>query len=69
MSTKRSNEYHEAKDREIRIARLKKALPHLEFTETGLKNLCSRFKISMEELDSVLKNIQQSKHKSSIHGR
>lgn len=42
------------KEKVKRVNLFLKALPHLEFTETGLKNICNRFGITQDELGQMI---------------
>lgn len=38
-----------------------KALPHLELSDTGLKNVCNRFRISLGELKGRIAKMKSNK--------
>jgi len=46
-------------DNEMKIIKFLKALPHLEFTDNGLSNVCKRLSISREQLDQYIDKVKQ----------
>lgn len=42
---------------ETRIMQFLKAVPHLEFSEKGIENICKRFEITKEELRERIQSV------------
>lgn len=49
-------------DQDNRILNFLRSLPHLQFTNTGLFNICKRFGLTMNELEEFIDRIM-NEHK------